>query len=1072
MNNSIKKILLINWMYFQKSLLEFDGNMALVGVNGTGKSTIIDAIQMLLLGQRAAKFNSGADALKRTLESYVRGHVNLENKEFLRDGDVITYLAFEVSVNNKTYIFAQNIEYKVKQARLSDVKYFTLEDISLTEDLFVDDNYPKSFEVLNKELKKNNKYEVYNTLSSYQNKIRDVFGLKDSKGYFKILSRAIGLKNITECNKFINDFVLDENNIDVNNLKNSVLEMNKITNMISLEEEKLNDLSEITTLGEEINDKLIYANNLDLKINLSNYLYLNEQIENAENDNRISLSELNNITNQINDNKLLQEYKIENQNELKNKLKNISPDLYNLELNLKNKKNELKEESSYNDILYKRLIELKTTFKIIKSYDNSYSQYYKYLDSKSFESSDLYIKLKDASDNTNSKKDYLNIELHNKKIEVKEVNNNLQRLDLEIKLLRNNKFSYKEEYLKFKEYLASNLKDKYKRDIEIKFLAEYLEITDETYRDAIEGYLANQRFYLIIDSQYYNDALRLYEENKEFSSIRIINSRRVPNMTPKEGTLGALIESSNSIAKNYALYILNRVKIVDNIYDLENYDIAITKDCLCYQNYTVFRLNKKNYEYYYIGELGLKKQLEIKELEHLNLEVKANILIKEYKSMNNELENYNNLDRQIKFLLENNKYINSIDNIIKLEKIINELDNQVKLITEDKTYIDIQIKINNIEEEINKIVLENHKFEDQVIEIKSHMKNNDNLISENKDKLELCKESLTEFNDIDIENCRYEISDQKLSIFFINKLRNELAELNRTNDKQIFKIENMMKSVRNKYNLNIETEFKNIKEFVNERNKISSDIFKYKSKLIEMKERHYDLFFNEFLNKLYKSVNDAKQNIKALNDSLVTFKFGSDYYTIKLDITDNYDLKEIYEFSKEYNSDSYNRSLLIDNQLLESKKNKIFELISKYIFSDNIDSQNYIVDYRNYLNFDVIVHTKEGVKSLNKVLQSQSGGEVQVPFYILSGVAFKQTLDYKRNNNAMAVVLYDEAFDKMDSQRITSMIDFYKNVLGLQIVLAAPGKLESLANTIDNIFVVIKDGYKAIVKDFSHEGRK
>ena len=150
MNNSIKKILLINWMYFQKSLLEFDGNMALVGVNGTGKSTIIDAIQMLLLGQRAAKFNSGADALKRTLESYVRGHVNLENKEFLRDGDVITYLAFEVSVNNKTYIFAQNIEYKAKQARLSDVKYFTLEDISLTEDLFVDDNYPKSFEVLNK----------------------------------------------------------------------------------------------------------------------------------------------------------------------------------------------------------------------------------------------------------------------------------------------------------------------------------------------------------------------------------------------------------------------------------------------------------------------------------------------------------------------------------------------------------------------------------------------------------------------------------------------------------------------------------------------------------------------------------------------------------------------------------------------------------------------------------------------------------------------------------------------------------------------------------------------------------
>lgn len=1072
MKNSIKKILLINWMYFQKSLLEFDGNMALVGVNGTGKSTIIDAIQMLLLGQRSAKFNSGADAVKRTLESYVRGHVNLENKEFLRDGDVITYLAFEVSINNKTYIFAQNIEYKSKQARLSDVKYFTLEDLSLTEELFVENNYPKSFEVLNKELKKNYKYEVYNTLSSYQNKIKDVFGLKDSKGYFKILSRAIGLKNITECNKFINDFVLDENNIDVNNLKNSVLEMNKITNTINLEEEKLNDLANITSLGEEIKEKIVYANKLDLKINLSNYLYLSEQIVNKENDNSISQSELSILNNRINDNKQLKEYIIENQNELKNKLKNISPDLYNLELNLNNKRKELEIENDYNDTLYNKLIELKTSFKIIKSYDKSYNDYYKYLDNKVFESNDLYNKFKEIGDVTDFKNDILKVELYKQKSSLIEANNNLKRLDEEIKLLRSNKFIYQDEYLKFKEYLASNLKDKYKKDVEIKFLAEYLEITDETYRNAIEGYLASQRFYLVIDNEYYNDALRLYEENKEFSAIRIINGRKVPNLSPKENTLGSLIESSNSIAKNYALFILNRVNIVDNIYDLENYDIAITKDCLCYQNYTVYRLNKNNYKYYYIGQLGLKKQLQIKELEHLKLEEETNILVRNYKKLENNLENYQNLNQKIRYLLENNQYINSINNIKRLEQIVNDLDNQIKLIKEDKTYLEIQFQINNIEDEIKQLLLENKEFEEKIIDIKSHIESNINIINENKERLELTSEALTAFNEIDIENCRYELSDQKLSVFFINKLRAELAELNRNNDKKIFKLENMMRDSRNKYSLNINTEFKNIEEFINERNNISSDIFKYKSKLIEMKERHYDLFLNEFLNKLYKSVNDAKQNIRALNDSLVTFKFGSDYYTIKLDITDNYDLKEIYEFSKEYNNDNFNRSLLIDNQIFESKKTKIFDLISKYIFSDNIDSQNYIVDYRNYLNFDVIVHTKEGIKSLNKVLQSQSGGEVQVPFYILSGVAFKQTLDYKRNDNAMAVVLYDEAFDKMDSQRITSMIDFYKNVLGLQIILAAPGKLESLANTIDNIFVVIKDGYKAVVKDFSHDNRK
>lgn len=90
--SKLTKIVLINWMYFQKATLPIEGNVAIVGVNGTGKSTIIDAIQMLLLGQKHSKFNSGANAEKRTLESYVRGHVDSDNKEYLRQGDVITYL--------------------------------------------------------------------------------------------------------------------------------------------------------------------------------------------------------------------------------------------------------------------------------------------------------------------------------------------------------------------------------------------------------------------------------------------------------------------------------------------------------------------------------------------------------------------------------------------------------------------------------------------------------------------------------------------------------------------------------------------------------------------------------------------------------------------------------------------------------------------------------------------------------------------------------------------------------------------------------------------------------------------
>lgn len=139
------------------------------------------------------------------------------------------------------------------------------------------------------------------------------------------------------------------------------------------------------------------------------------------------------------------------------------------------------------------------------------------------------------------------------------------------------------------------------------------------------------------------------------------------------------------------------------------------------------------------------------------------------------------------------------------------------------------------------------------------------------------------------------------------------------------------------------------------------------------------------------------------------------------------------------------------------------------MFSEDITTQSIVVDYRKYLYFDVEVHTPDGIKSLNKVIRSQSGGEVQVPFYILSGVAFKQTLDYKRNKDSLGIVLYDEAFDKMDSQRIQSMLQFYRDKLKLQVILAAPGKLDSLVDNIETILAVVRDGEKSIVSDISHE---
>ena len=54
----LKKILLINWLYFSKELIEVGDVNFLTGKNGAGKSTVIDALQIGLRQCRECRHNT------------------------------------------------------------------------------------------------------------------------------------------------------------------------------------------------------------------------------------------------------------------------------------------------------------------------------------------------------------------------------------------------------------------------------------------------------------------------------------------------------------------------------------------------------------------------------------------------------------------------------------------------------------------------------------------------------------------------------------------------------------------------------------------------------------------------------------------------------------------------------------------------------------------------------------------------------------------------------------------------------------------------------------------------------
>jgi uncharacterized protein YPO0396 len=85
---TLSRVRLVNWHFFSDVTLQMGPLSLLAGDNGSGKSTIIDAIQYGLVAKvQRIRFNAAATEQRaaRTLESYTRAKVGADGLDYLRE---------------------------------------------------------------------------------------------------------------------------------------------------------------------------------------------------------------------------------------------------------------------------------------------------------------------------------------------------------------------------------------------------------------------------------------------------------------------------------------------------------------------------------------------------------------------------------------------------------------------------------------------------------------------------------------------------------------------------------------------------------------------------------------------------------------------------------------------------------------------------------------------------------------------------------------------------------------------------------------------------------------------------
>jgi len=131
---TLTKIRLINWHLFENTTIDCQGSTYFIGINGAGKSTILDAVQFTLVGgQRDVRFNQAAlSGGKRTLASYVRGELGTEGQRFLR-GDATGVIALEFKNPDGTFFAHGAVIDAYEDGRNPDTMYFIVHNAALND---------------------------------------------------------------------------------------------------------------------------------------------------------------------------------------------------------------------------------------------------------------------------------------------------------------------------------------------------------------------------------------------------------------------------------------------------------------------------------------------------------------------------------------------------------------------------------------------------------------------------------------------------------------------------------------------------------------------------------------------------------------------------------------------------------------------------------------------------------------------------------------------------------------------------------------------------------------------------
>ena len=1080
---ALSKMCLNNWHYINEKILNFHEEINFfTGHSGSGKSTVLDALQIVLYADSNGRafFNKAAkEDSDRTLIEYLRGmKVVQDNNEisYLRNKNFSTTIVLEFEDTETKKCQCMGVIFDVDVSVNDTGRMFFWHTGGLAPNHYRDGEKALSIGELKDYIQEHysrDEYYFSRTNEKFRNELySNYFGGLHPKHFPALFKKAIPFKMDMKLEDFVKNYICTENDIHMEDMQDSVAQYTRLKRRL---EDTKKEISLLTEIHEQYERYVTHENQM------IQYQYHLDRLDITSIETKLDKLKLQQTEYQ--EDLVLLEKTI---TELEQEIKKLQLQRDEVTYSIQN--------SGY-EHLEAELSHLNHTLELLHrskaSYDKMARGLSAWMDAKLL-APGILQNIEQIRDYSAAGNEFMSVkeelaklhtELEQERQEllgsISEFRQKGNELSRQMAMLKDGQKAYPSYLLEAKDYLTRELEQAYEVPIRIDILADAIEVKNEQWRNAVEGYMGSNKLCLMVPPAYAKHALELYRnlEPKRFYRVSLIDTESVlkDSRPVRQGALAEELEATEEYIKAYVDYLMGGVIKCNSVEELRSNKSGITADCVLYQGYKLQHINSRNYtEEAYIGRSAVERRLHL--LEQSRKELQA-----EKEPLEQQLHRIEELLSKEHLSEELTVYENMLQDIREIFAKELEKDTYQRRIQE--------LKQQNIDEwRAKKALLE------QAIEAKSRQKEQSGVqfqakaaaIQEFKEMMITLSEELLQKQNLQ----QYDFVQEEAYQLFLKEQENKKPELVRGellnrkqySEKQMNEEYDKLLRRREQYHQAYAyrgfslTERHN-REYDQLLDNLSSDkLAEFTRKANEQATQAAYHFKTDFVYKIRDAIKEVMQQKEDLNRILAQLDFGKDKY--KFIITKNrgndgkfYEMfmDENLEINPSQLTGNTNHQMnLFSMQHEKDYSDLINELIDLFLPPENCDTKQLeearmnmekYADYRTYLSFDM-EQLVEGMPPmrLSRMLSKNSGGEGQNPLYVALLASFAQV--YRINLKSSVhrrptprLVVLDEAFSKMDAEKVGSCIGLIRK-LGFQAIISATNdKIQNYVDNVDKTFV-------------------